>query len=82
MDINTKDLINSLEDSATNEIVKYVRKNIYMDFLAKPHDKDKSFNIGVYQGILIASDLIKEHEREVMRQERLKKSLEKSNGTA
>ena len=76
MEINTQDLLKNLEGSATQEIVNYVRKNIYEDFLAKPHDKNKSFNIGVYQGILIATDLIKEHEKELLRQERRNKALE------
>jgi len=31
----------------------------------------------VYQGILIATDLIKEHEKEHLRQERRNKALEK-----
>jgi len=78
MEINTQDLLKHLEDSATREIVNYVRVNIYEDFLANSHDKNKSFNIGVYQGILIATDLIKEHEKEHLRQERRNKALEKS----
>tara|TARA_B110000967_G_C18624493_1_gene430492 strand:+ start:183 stop:419 length:237 start_codon:yes stop_codon:yes gene_type:complete len=77
MEINTQDLLKHLESSATQEIVNYVRTNIYEDFLAKSHDKNKSFNIGVYQGILIATDLIKNHEKEHVRQERRNKSLEK-----
>ena len=76
MEINTQDLLKNLEGSATQEIVNYVRTNIYEDFLAKPHDKNKSFNIGVYQGILVATDLIKEHEKELLRQERRNKALE------
>lgn len=43
---------------ANQQIEQYVQKHIFEDFLAEPHDDDMSFNIGVYQGLLLAKDFI------------------------
>lgn len=47
-----------IDGVANDQINDYVKKHIFEDFLAEPHDDDISFNIGVYQGLVLASDFI------------------------
>ena len=55
-----KEILGNMEKTANWTIEDYVKTNIYGKFLAESHDDDMSFNIGVYQGVLLAMDSIKD----------------------
>jgi hypothetical protein len=55
-----KEILGNMEKTANWTIEDYVKTNIYDKFLAESHDDDMSFNIGVYQGVLLAMNSIKD----------------------